>query len=188
MTIRKQSSILSALGALLLSTAFFHPPALRAQAAAEAKNIELVGHNDLNGNGDGGEGLVIQQWPDGRRVLYLAHEGQKTCLSIVDVTHPDKPEMINRLPVPTPGHYALQLARSFRQRAGDRQPGLEARTKNGRDVGARRVRHRPYPESEAAGGPRIVVLRYLGSQLARCALPVVRRRRVRASNHGRGRF
>jgi hypothetical protein len=63
----------------------------------------LVAHNDLNGNGDGGEGLVIQQWPDGRRVLYLAHEGQKTCLSIVDVTHPEKPTMINQLPSPSPG-------------------------------------------------------------------------------------
>ena len=78
-------------------------PAANAQPAAEAQNVSLVGHNDLNGNGDGGEGLAIQQFPDGRRVLYLAHEGQKTCLSIVDVTHPENPVMINQFPSPAPG-------------------------------------------------------------------------------------
>lgn len=78
-------------------------PAAEAQPTVEAQNVSLVGHNDLNGNGDGGEGLAIQQWPDGRRVLYLAHEGQKTCLSIVDVTHPENPVMINQLPSPSAG-------------------------------------------------------------------------------------
>jgi hypothetical protein len=78
-------------------------PRAAAQATAEAKNVVLVGHNDLNGHGDGGEGLAIQQWPDGRRVLYLAHEGEDWCLSVVDVTHPEKPVMITELPSPTPG-------------------------------------------------------------------------------------
>ena len=77
-------------------------PAL-AQAVAESSNITLVAHNNLNGNGDGGEGMAIQQWPDGRRILYLAHEGQKTCLSIVDVTHPESPALLNQLPSPSPG-------------------------------------------------------------------------------------
>src|SRR3984957_20413724 len=74
-----------------------------AQTTAESNNVTLVGHNDLNGNGDGGEGLVIQQWPSGQRILYLAHEGQKTCVSIVDVTHPENPVLINQLPSPAPG-------------------------------------------------------------------------------------
>src|SRR6202795_3011208 len=69
----------------------------------EQKNLELVGHSDLNGNGDGGEGMAIQQWPDGRRILYMAHEGEKTCLSIVDVTHPENPVLVNQLPSPQPG-------------------------------------------------------------------------------------
>jgi hypothetical protein len=77
--------------------------AAHAQPAAEAQNVSLVGHNDLNGNGDGGEGLALQQFPDGRRVLYLAHEGQKTCLSIIDVTHPENPVMITQFPSPSPG-------------------------------------------------------------------------------------
>ena len=75
------------------------------QQSPEQKDMELVGRSDLNGNGngDGGEGMAIQQWPDGRRILYIAHEGEKTCLSIVDVSHPEKPVMVNQLPSPQPG-------------------------------------------------------------------------------------
>src|ERR1700693_1752193 len=73
------------------------------QDSAEQKNMALVGHNDLNGNGDGGEGMAIQQRADGSRILYLAHEGDKNCLSIVDVTHPEHPVVINQLPRPKPG-------------------------------------------------------------------------------------
>jgi hypothetical protein len=70
---------------------------------AEARNMELVGHNDLNGRGDGGEGLALQQWPDGRRVLYLAHEAPERCLSIIDVTKPEAPALLNQLRSPAPG-------------------------------------------------------------------------------------
>jgi hypothetical protein len=76
---------------------------VHAQSQAESKNMVLVGHNDLNGNGDGGEGLALQQWPDGRRLLYLAHEGQKTCLSVIDVTKPENPVLVTQLPSPAPG-------------------------------------------------------------------------------------
>jgi hypothetical protein len=76
---------------------------LPGQTQAEARNMALVGHSDLNGNGDGGEGLAIQQWPDGRRILYLAHEAPRNCLSIVDVTRPENPVVINQLPSPAPG-------------------------------------------------------------------------------------
>lgn len=74
-----------------------------AQQDAEQKNMRLIAHNDLNGNGDGGEGMAIQQLPDGRRILYLAHEGQKTCLSVLDVTDPSTPTLLNQLPSPGPG-------------------------------------------------------------------------------------
>ena len=40
----------------------------------EASNMRIVGHNDLNGKGNGGEGLALTQYRDGRRVLFLAHE------------------------------------------------------------------------------------------------------------------
>jgi hypothetical protein len=73
-----------------------------AQQLAEQKNMLLVSHNDLNGHGDGGEGLAIQQRADGRRILYVAHEAERTCLSIVDVTHPEAPVLLNQLPSPAP--------------------------------------------------------------------------------------
>jgi hypothetical protein len=65
--------------------------------------VELVGHNDLNGLGDGGEGLAFQQLPDGRRILYLAHEAPQRCLSVIDVTTPERPVLVNQLPSPAPG-------------------------------------------------------------------------------------
>src|SRR5262249_46717188 len=37
------------------------------------------------------------------RVLYLAHEGQRTCLSVIDVTNPRHPSLLNQLPSPGPG-------------------------------------------------------------------------------------
>jgi hypothetical protein len=75
----------------------------RAQTAAESANMVLVGHNDLNGNGDGGEGLALQQFADGRKLLYLAHEAPQRCLSVIDVTRPEAPVMVNQLPSPSPG-------------------------------------------------------------------------------------
>ena len=79
------------------------PPSALAQQDAEGKNMVLLSHTDLAGNGDGGEGLAIQRFPDGHRILYLAHEGQKSCLSVVDVTRPDKPVLLNSIPSPQPG-------------------------------------------------------------------------------------
>jgi hypothetical protein len=77
-------------------------PASRAQSAAEAKDMEQLSQLNLGGNGDGGEGLALQQLKDGRRILYLAHEGQKTCLSVVDVTNPKAPALVAQLPSPGP--------------------------------------------------------------------------------------
>ena len=74
-----------------------------AQRTAESRNMVLVRHNDLNGLGDGGEGLALQQLPDGRRILYLAHEAPQRCISVIDVTKPESPVLVNQLPSPTPG-------------------------------------------------------------------------------------
>lgn len=71
--------------------------------AAESKNMRLLAHNDLNGHGDGGEGMAIQQRPDGHRILYIAHEGEQTCLSILDITDPVHPALLNQIPSPAPG-------------------------------------------------------------------------------------
>jgi hypothetical protein len=89
--------------ALAAAAGACHAPRPTGTSGAESRNVELVSQIDLNGHGDGGEGLVIQQWPDGTRVLYLAHEGQQTCLSVVDITRPNTPRLIAQLPSPAPG-------------------------------------------------------------------------------------
>src|SRR5579872_5791404 len=81
-----------------------------AQNASSQRNMTLVGHSDLNGHGDGGEGMALQKWPDGRRLLYIAHFGVETCLSIVDVTQPDHPLVVNQLPSPARGAKAQLLS------------------------------------------------------------------------------
>lgn len=67
----------------------------------EAKNMRIVGHSDLNGQGNGGEGLALHQYPDGRRVLFLAHETSPVCLSAVDVTNPAQPKVLTQVPTVT---------------------------------------------------------------------------------------
>src|SRR6266498_4139001 len=64
---------------------------------AESKNIRLLAHNDLNGRGNGGEGMALQQTADGRRVLYIAHERAPTFLSMVDVSDPRNPRVVKQL-------------------------------------------------------------------------------------------
>ncbi len=87
-----------ALGALSMSAS-----AADAGGSKESKNMRLLAQHDLNGHGDGGEGLAMQRLPDGRRILYLAHEGMETCLSIIDVTNPKSLVLLNQLPSPGRG-------------------------------------------------------------------------------------
>src|SRR2546428_4808811 len=44
------------------------------QNGALAKNMRLLGHNDLGGFGNCGEGMAIQLARDGRRVLWQGHQ------------------------------------------------------------------------------------------------------------------
>ena len=83
---------------VLLATAF------AAQAdplpqVAEASNMTIIGHSDLSGAGKGGEGLALRQYPDGRRILFLAHESAPMCVSIIDVTKPEDPNVVTQIPV-----------------------------------------------------------------------------------------
>lgn len=86
----------------LAIASLFAMPASHAQSVAEALDMEQVSQLGLGGNGDGGEGMALQKLKDGRRILYLAHEGQKTCLSVVDVTNPRTPVLVVQLPSPGP--------------------------------------------------------------------------------------
>ena len=69
---------------------------------AEASNMTIVGHSNLNGAGKGGEGLALRQYPDGRRILFLAHESAPMCVSIVDVTKPEDPKVVTQIPIDGP--------------------------------------------------------------------------------------
>lgn len=71
-------------------------------AVQSASNLQIIGHSDLNGAGHGGEGLALHQYPDGRRVLFLAHESAPACVSIVDVTKPEDPKVLAQIPNPAP--------------------------------------------------------------------------------------
>ena len=64
------------------------------QNTGEAKNMRLLAHHDLDGHGNGGEGIALQATHDGRRVLYIAHESAPKDFSALDVTDPRKPRVI----------------------------------------------------------------------------------------------
>jgi hypothetical protein len=69
-----------------------------AAAGPEAKHMRIVGHSDLAGRRNGGEGLALREYPNGRRILFLAHESAPLCFSVVDVTDVRAPRVINQVP------------------------------------------------------------------------------------------
>ena len=71
-----------------------------AQNGALAKNMRLLGHNDLGGFGNCGEGMAIQLARDGRRVIWLGHESAPKNFTAVDVTDPGKPSVIVQTDLP----------------------------------------------------------------------------------------
>jgi hypothetical protein len=80
-------------------------PAVRLQ-----HNLRLIGHHDLRGASNVGEGLALKVTPDGRRLFYIAHENPPAALSILDVTDPSRPELLWQLPVPSPDVRGNSLA------------------------------------------------------------------------------
>ena len=70
-------------------------------AVQSSSNMEIIGHSDLNGAGHGGEGMALRKYPDGRRVLFMAHESAPMCVSVIDVTKPEDPRVVAQIPVPT---------------------------------------------------------------------------------------
>src|SRR5262245_6457199 len=84
--------------ALLISTPAQNPEWAR---PLEASNMRIVGHSDLNGRGNGGEGLALNQYADRRRILFLAHESAPLCFSVVDVTDVSRPKVLTQVPTIT---------------------------------------------------------------------------------------
>ncbi len=65
-----------------------------------SKNMRLLGHHELDGFGNVGEGMCIQLAGDGRRVLWLAHESAPKNVTAVDVTEPRNPKVIVQTELP----------------------------------------------------------------------------------------
>jgi hypothetical protein len=66
----------------------------------ESRNMRLLAHNELGGFGKCGEGLTVQKLPDGRRVLYVAHESGPKDFSVLDVTDPTLPKLLLQTDLP----------------------------------------------------------------------------------------
>src|SRR5438094_7883597 len=72
----------------------------------EQNGLELVGHSDLDGKGDG---MQIMRNGD---VLYVGHMGDfGVGTSVVDIAAPSRPRVLRQIPVPTGTHsHKAQLA------------------------------------------------------------------------------
>jgi hypothetical protein len=74
--------------------------------AVEQRGLELVGHSDLDGTGDG---MQIMRSGD---VLYVGHIGDfGVGTSVLDIAEPARPRVLRQIPVPKGTHsHKLQLA------------------------------------------------------------------------------
>src|ERR671931_2479043 len=55
-------------------------------------NFKLLAQHELQGFGGMGEGMAVQIAPDGRRIIWLAHESAPKNFTAVDVSDPRKPK------------------------------------------------------------------------------------------------
>jgi hypothetical protein len=67
---------------------------------AQLKNMRLIGQDPLQGFGGIGEGMAIQKAPNGRRIMWLAHEGAPKNFTGVDVTDLKNPRVIVQTALP----------------------------------------------------------------------------------------
>lgn len=91
-------------------------------------NFRLIAHNTLDGNGGMGEGMSIQIAPDGRRILWLAHESAPMNFTGVDVSDPRDPRIVvqTRLPEAHMRSNSLEVAGNLMAVAYQTQkPGLK---------------------------------------------------------------
>lgn len=65
-----------------------------------AWNMKLLSHNELGGFGGVGEGVGMQLAPDGRRIMWMAHESAPKNFTAVDVTDVKNPKMIIQTDLP----------------------------------------------------------------------------------------
>lgn len=65
-----------------------------------ALNMKLLAHHELAGFGGIGEGMNMQKAPDGRRILWMAHESAPKNFTAVEVTDPRNPKMVIQTDLP----------------------------------------------------------------------------------------
>ena len=63
-------------------------------------NFKLLAQHELDGFGGIGEGINMQIAPDGRRILWLAHESAPKNFTAVDVSDPRKPGVVTQTELP----------------------------------------------------------------------------------------
>ena len=63
-------------------------------------NFRLIAHHTLGGFGGLGEGMSIQIAPDGRRILWLAHESAPKNFTALDVSDPRAPKLVVQTELP----------------------------------------------------------------------------------------
>src|SRR5438876_12160507 len=63
-------------------------------------NFKLLAQHELDGFGGMGEGMSIQIAPDGRRIIWLAHESAPKNFTAVDVSDPRKPKVVTQTELP----------------------------------------------------------------------------------------
>ena len=66
----------------------------------DSRNMRLIGHDTLNGHGGLGEGMSIQIARDGRRILWLAHEGPPRNFTGLDVSDPRAMKVVVQTDLP----------------------------------------------------------------------------------------
>ena len=65
-------------------------------------NFKLLAQHELDGFGGMGEGMAVQVAPDGRRIIWLAHESAPKNFTAVDVSDPRKPKVVVQTDLPQP--------------------------------------------------------------------------------------
>jgi hypothetical protein len=73
---------------------------MSASAQPVSWNFKLLAQHQLDGFGGLGEGMSIQIAPDGRRILWLAHESAPKNFTAVDVSDPRKPKVVVQTDLP----------------------------------------------------------------------------------------
>ena len=142
-------------------------------------NFKLLAQHELDGFGGVGEGINLQIAPDGRRILWLAHESAPKNFTAVDVSDPRKPKVVmqTELPHKDVRSNSLDVVGNTLVRCLSDQDNRHAAG------GYRSLRHLGAGKAQAD-----FALRPFGTAFTRRARSVVRRWRVRAHGVRRRRF